>query len=90
MIAANDDPHTTGMTRVIMEVVAHRAAQDVEWGGPAHDDHHVDDDWMRIIALQMDKAYLDQRNGVDVRDRFLKIAALAVAAVQTIDRRRAP
>lgn len=67
------------------EVVGERIRQDQKWGGPEHDDEHSEDDWHTFIGERLD-------NGVNpplepYRHRMLEIAALAVAAVESFDRK---
>ncbi len=56
-----------------------RVEQDKQWGGPEHDDHHAVADWERFIRKQLDKAGSHYQ-------RMKNIAALAVAALEQIDR----
>lgn len=74
---------------VLSEVAAERQRQDEKWGGASHDDqwnaldwHEMLDDynaWARRMACMgsMDKA----------RRRYVQLAAMAVAAVEAIDRK---
>jgi hypothetical protein len=65
-----------------------RRAQDEEWGGPAHDDEHTVAQWLTYIDYQMQrarKAYISSQPSY-IRERFVKIAALAVAAIESYDR----
>lgn len=69
---------------IIAEILAERARQDKQWGGSKHDDEHVAGEWLEFIANQAEKmAYIP----TDARMRFIKIAALAIAAIESIDRR---
>lgn len=73
---------------VLTDVAIERERQDAKWGGPSHDDIHrvadfvqfIEDyaGWARQMAsmLSYDKA----------RHRLIQVAALAVAAVELIDR----
>lgn len=70
---------------ILGEVVVKRAEQDEEWGGPDHDDQHRLVEWCDFIEIQSRKA-LEECRAVDVRERLINIAALAVAAVQSHDR----
>ncbi|WP_416052772.1 hypothetical protein [Cupriavidus basilensis] len=70
--------------QVCREVVAERARQTVLWGGPEHDDEHTNNDFLRFIHYQMNSIAHDTPDLH--RARFVKIAALAVAAVERIDR----
>lgn len=74
-----DDPKD----RIFRDVKAERARQDAQWGGPAHDDEHELADWLSYIEQQAGAAY---RNDAP-RERLVKIAALAVAAIESLDRR---
>lgn len=67
------------------EIVAERHRQDVRWGGPDHDDEHYPSDWVSYIKEHADKAL----NG-NYRQRLIEVAALAVAAVESYDRRATP
>ena len=86
----------TGINRVFDEIMAERARQDAQWGGPTHDDTHDPSDWMDFVASQLEKfahAMLARGESYyatpDARQRFIKIAALSVAAVESMDRNRA-
>lgn len=68
--------------KIIAQVIQERKMQDRQWGGADHDDTHPVGDWIEYIYHQID--LLDLR---DPRERFIKIAALAVAAVESEDRR---
>lgn len=70
---------------VIDEVIDERKRQDARWGGPAHDDQHVISDWKRYLTARV-KA-LDLCDGPLRRQRLLETAALAVAAIESFDRR---
>jgi hypothetical protein len=68
---------------------AERARQDDQWGGPEHDDEHNSADWMSFIERQL-YAMVGYRDlADDRRQRFVKIAALSVAAIESIDRKAA-
>lgn len=75
---------------VLADIADERKRQDEKWGGPAHDDQHdtatfvqlIEDyaGWARTMAGMgsLDKA----------RNRLVQVAALAVAAVEAIDRQK--
>lgn len=67
-------------TQLIMEIETERDDQDEQWGGPDHDDDHDENDWVKYIRKQIDKK--DER----FRERMIKVAALAVAAIESYDR----
>lgn len=71
---------------VMAEIAEERRRQDSKWGGPAHDDTHTLLDWwsfmqMRMVGLAYPGGKADER-----RD-LIQIAALAVAAVESLDRK---
>jgi len=84
-----------GSIEHLMEILGliadHRYFQDIQWGGPDHDDHHKPDHWELILRGQVYR--LTQANGGDPEDdypdRLLKVAAIAVAARQSWDRLKA-
>jgi hypothetical protein len=73
---------------VIDEIDAERARQDVQWGGPAHDDQHHPDEWIDYINKQARAGWLAAvtPHPVEYRERLVKIAALAVAALESMTR----
>jgi hypothetical protein len=74
-----------GQVKVIAQVIQERKHQDRQWGGAAHDDTHSVLEWGSYICYQ--EAKLGGQISVrEARERFIKIAALAVAAVESIDR----
>lgn len=74
---------------VLMEVSDERERQDQKWGGAAHDDEHDVYDFVEIIkdyagwACRMDEMGSHDK----ARKRLIQVAALAVAAVESIDRK---
>jgi len=88
-----------GRIQLFAEIEEERARQDRQWGGPGHDDEHDWDEWLDYIAKQMRRLDVDERRTLrrleppdappDYRDRLVKIAALAVAAVESHDRKAA-
>lgn len=77
-----DDP-------AIEEIVAERIRQDLQWGGPEHDDGHEAVDWEIILRKHVQR--LTRSSAAeptsDYRDRLIKIAAIALAAAQSHDRK---
>ena len=74
---------------VCRDVLAERVAQDQQWGGSTHDDNHRPDEW----CLYIDKQRRLARDADDPRayeSRLIKIAALAVAAIQSSRRLNQP
>lgn len=79
---------------VMDEIQQERQRQDQQWGGPEHDDTHDPLEWVGFIADQQEKVAIGaiQRGESyyatpDCRQRFVKIAALAVAALESMDRK---
>ena len=68
---------------ILDEIKAERMEQDKQWGGPSHDDHHTTTDWMRYITYQAQQSV----NPNEFRERMVKVAALAVAAIESYDRK---
>ena len=73
--------------KVIAAVITERKRQDMQWGGPDHDDTHSAGDWLRYMGQQATKITCGRTQGHNVRECFIKIAALAVAAVESLDRK---
>lgn len=70
-------------------ISAEREHQIERWGDPSHDDQHEPLDWTDIIETYNLKAYHDAADGDDdeFRRRMVQIAALAVAAIESHDRK---
>ena len=71
------------MPTVYEEIAAERAAQDAKWGGPAHDDTHFASDWIGYIIDHARRAFAVG----GFRRQMIRVAALAVAAVESHDRK---
>jgi hypothetical protein len=69
------------------DIRAERERQDKQWGGPAHDDEHTTGDFIGYVQRQCNLASLQLGEPAVSRSRFVKIAALAVAAIESIDRK---
>ncbi len=72
-------------SRVLQDVEWERDEQNQKWGGAGHDDQHGPRDWAAFITEHLGKA-LDARDARTYRRRMVEVAALAVAAVETVDR----
>lgn len=75
-------------------IQAERDRQDEQWGGPAHDDKHNAGDWMDYITHQVEKFAMGLMSHgknyyatPDARQRFIKIAALCFAALESAGRK---
>ncbi len=65
-----------------------RDAQDAEHGGPVHDDELNERDWVAFIIKHIGRA-LEAKSAAAGRRQFIRVAALAVAACEWIDRMEA-
>lgn len=85
------------MSKIYSEIREERIRQDAQWGGAVHDDDHTATSdgacWRDFVSRQMALAEREhaQADGATAalnvqRSRYIKIAALAVAAVESIDR----
>lgn len=85
------DGMSEGLTNVVDDIVHERWRQDIQWGGPEHDDQHDPADWLMFIQYQMSKGYSARENldTADYRERLVKIAALAAAGIESLDRKAA-
>ncbi len=79
-----------GLRYVISDVKEERRRQDEKWGGPEHDDAHERRDFVRFTREHLD----DARNALARNDDFaewrkemVRVAALAIAAIESHDRR---
>jgi len=64
-----------------LELHAERTEQRLQWGGAAHDDQHGELDWVTFIKKQL------RRSNANYRNAMVKIGALAVAAIESYDRK---
>ena len=62
-----------------------RAKQDQKWGGASHDDRHGVVDWVSYITHHAVSALADA-NLFTFRRQMVRVAALAVAAIESADR----
>lgn len=74
---------------VLREVRDERVRQDFQWGGAEHDDTHHSRDW-RTYRLNFETRVMHHTirfpDPERVRDALVKIAALAVAQIESLDR----
>lgn len=74
-------------TEATSDIAMERVLQDNQWGGPETDDLRTDAEWAEYIHKQVSKLFQDEGGALAARDRYVKIASLAVAAIQSIDRK---
>ncbi len=74
---------------VLAEIAAERTRQDAQWGGAAHDDTLPIGTFVQLIRDYAGWAWVKAREGspVEARQRLVQVAALAVAAAESLDRR---
>lgn len=95
--AASLQGRVSGTMGILIDVFAERERQDAQWGGADHDDRHSGNDWLDYIGKQQLVAVNEtlSDNGLEIvdpehyRQRLVKIAALAVAALEVHDRKYA-
>lgn len=71
--------------KIIQQVTDERLLQDERWGGAEHDDSHRIEDFCTYIQKHNERAFTEV--GQDQRYAFVRVAALAIAAVESFDRR---
>ena len=77
------------MDRILEEIRRERDRQDEKYGGPDHDDSHYPGDWCLILSKYLGRAAaetIDAEPDAAFRDNMIKIAAVAIAATQSLDR----
>ena len=72
---------------VLEELDGRCGEQDIQWGGPEHDDTHLPHDWvnfMRKFLLRITEA----NTYLEYEDNMFDVAALAIQAIQSCRRKR--
>lgn len=96
-------PCPESRTLVMAEICAERARQDGLWGGAEHDDRHSLERWLVILVRHVGLACWDgspddvchksertaKYDPARYRRELVEVAAVAVAALEAFDRRRA-
>ena len=76
--------------QVLTDITEERIRQSEEWGGAAHDDSHGPHDWVGYIGKQNQVAFAafvgKNNDAKEWRSRMVKVAALAIAAIESYDR----
>lgn len=80
------------ISQALLDVAAERQRQDLKWGGPDHDDMHSTADFVQLIRDYAGWARTMAGMGSveKTRRRLVQVAALAVAAVESLDRTQNP
>lgn len=75
--------------KILVEISNERIRQDKKWGGPEHDDKHSQLDFAHLISQRTESmrvtAYMHQFEAT--REKLIQIASLAVAAIESLDRK---
>lgn len=79
-IMAKQNPNS-----IFTEIGMERVRQRQQWGGGTHDDNHDIFDWFEFMRHQMHKVQYDLEHYQ--REGLIKIAALAIAALESLDRK---
>lgn len=87
----DDEFRSAARQSVSLEIDKERQHQDELWGGTRHDDQHRANAWLLFISRYVGKAVdsiyrMKDAPRKSYRHRMIQIAALAVAAVEWIDR----
>ena len=79
------------MKKILAEIEQERIRQDQKWGGPIHDDQHFTHEFVQLIEDYAGWARVMAGMGSyeKARKRLIQVAALAVAAIETLDRKTA-
>lgn len=73
-----------GKTDAILDIIEERHRQDEKWGGADNDDRRLTSDWIDYMNNQW--YYYDIEGRISAREMFVRIGALAVAALESLDR----
>lgn len=89
--ASNPLPRTLPrpLSPVHLEVSKERVYQDAKWGGPEHDDQYTAEEFLRLVEKYAISARVlsSMDSPEKARHRLIRVAALAIAAVESIDRK---
>lgn len=73
---------------ICLEVAEERERQDEKWGGALHDDHHTTAEFVQLIEdyAGWARTMAGMNSQYKARNRLIQVSALAVAAIERIDR----
>lgn len=77
----------TNRNNIYSEIEAERERQDIKWGGADHDDTHQSHDWISYIVRHVGRAIMWPFDPALFCKQMIRVAALAVAAVEWSVRR---
>lgn len=75
------------LQNILQLIIKERTRQDLKWGGPNHDDRHNTRDWAAFIVQYLGEAVKWEHDVKILREAMVKVAALAIAAIEWCDRR---
>ncbi len=86
----------TPQATIFQQIAVERDRQDKQWGGWSHDDKHDRKDWINFIHEHNSRAQkaVARKTGQpapdldEYRKQLVEVAALAVAGIEALDRRR--
>lgn len=81
----SDEELSGELSRVLLDVLEERKRQDAKWGGPEHDDLHTAAEW-REFRDRFEGEAIAVCDYQAARESVVKIAALAIAQVESLDR----
>jgi ribosomal protein L11 methylase PrmA len=71
--------------RVLDDIMRERDRQDAKWGGPEHDDEHWEEHWQSFIEERLNTKEFPMHPSY--RQEMVEVAALAIAALESFDRK---
>jgi hypothetical protein len=74
--------------KIFEQIELERQEQDAKWGGSKHDDAHTNHDWVAFIIRHLGRAVIWPFSWHTFRFQMVRVAALAVAAIEWVDRNR--
>lgn len=83
------------LEKILEEIREERKHQDKKWGGPNYDDQHDPYAWAAFVTNYLGQAlsdFVNESGQYEARYRkwrynMVKVAALAVAAIEVVDRK---
>ena len=85
-IAGRTTKMKTSTERAVEDILQERLHQIEKWGGDSHDDMHGSHDWLAFITKHTGRAVIWPWSRDIFRQQMIKIAALAIAAIEWCDR----
>ena len=90
VLAAMLNPPFSAREEIYREVDRERYRQDKKWGGPKHDDEHSHKEWVGFLVQNASRCLNLDESFHDFRTCMVRVAALAVAAIESNDRQYPP